>query len=39
MVVELRWRLEIGFEAKLAWWGMGEVHPSLCRGVGGVRKD
>jgi hypothetical protein len=38
-LVELGWRLEFGFEAKLAWGDMGEVHPSFYRGVGGVRKD
>jgi hypothetical protein len=36
MVVELEWQLGFGFEAKLAWRGMGEEHPSLYRGVGGV---
>jgi hypothetical protein len=35
-VVELRWRLGFGFEDKLAWGCMGEVHLSLYRGVGGV---
>jgi hypothetical protein len=39
MVVEFGWRLKFGFEGKLAWGCMGEVHPSLYRGVGGVRKD
>jgi hypothetical protein len=38
-VVELRWRLGFGFEVKLAWGCVGEVHPSLYRGVRGVRKD
>jgi hypothetical protein len=38
-VVGLGWRLGFGFERKLAWGCMGEVHPSLYRGVGGVRKD
>jgi hypothetical protein len=38
-VVELGWRLEFSFEAKLACRGVGEVHPSFYRGVGGVRKD
>jgi hypothetical protein len=38
-VVELGWRLGFGFEAKLIWGYVGEVHPSLYRGVGGVRKD
>jgi phytoene dehydrogenase-like protein len=33
MVVELWWQLEFMFEAKLAWGGMGEVHPSLYKGV------
>jgi hypothetical protein len=36
MVVELGWRIGFGFEANLAWRGMGEVHPSLYWGVGGV---
>jgi hypothetical protein len=35
-VVELGWWLGFDFEEKLAWRGMGEVHSSLCRGVGGV---
>jgi hypothetical protein len=39
MVVELGWRLGISFEGKLSWVCMGEVHPSLYRGVGGVQKD
>jgi hypothetical protein len=30
-VVELRWRLEFGFEVKFAWRGVGEVHSSLYR--------
>jgi hypothetical protein len=38
MVLELRWRLEFSFEGKLAWGCVGEVNPSLCRGVGGVQK-
>jgi hypothetical protein len=38
-VVELGWRLGSDFERKLAWGCMGEVHLSLNRGVGGVRKD
>jgi hypothetical protein len=38
-VVELGWQLGFGFEAKLTWGDVGEVHPSLYRGVGGVRKD
>jgi hypothetical protein len=33
MVVELRWWLGFGFEAKLAWRGVGEVHPNLYGGV------
>jgi hypothetical protein len=37
-VVELGWRLELGFDGGLAWGCVGEVHPSLYRGVGGVRK-
>jgi hypothetical protein len=37
-VVELRWWLELSFERGLAWGCMGEVHPSLYRGVRGVRK-
>jgi hypothetical protein len=37
-VVELGWWLEFNFEGKLAWGCMGEVHPSLYRGVGGVQK-
>jgi hypothetical protein len=32
-VVELGWRLEFSFEGKLAWGCVGEVHPSLYRGV------
>jgi hypothetical protein len=39
MVVELGLWLGFGFEVKLAWRSMGEVHPSLYRGVIGVRKD
>jgi hypothetical protein len=39
MVVELDWRLGFGFEVKLAWGDVGEVHPSLYRGVGGVQRD
>jgi hypothetical protein len=39
MVVELGWWLEFGFEVKLSWGGVGEVHQSLYRGMGGVRKD
>jgi hypothetical protein len=38
-VVELGWWLGFGFEVKLAWGDVGEVQPSLYRGVGGVRKD
>jgi hypothetical protein len=38
-VVELGWQLGFGFEVKLAWGCMGEVHLSLYRAVGGVRKD
>jgi hypothetical protein len=38
-VVELGWQLELGFEGGLAWGCMREVHPSLYRGVGRVRKD
>jgi hypothetical protein len=38
MVVELGWWLELGFEGGLAWRCVTEVHPSLYRGVGGVRK-
>jgi hypothetical protein len=38
-VVELGWRIGFGFEAKLAWRGVEEVHPSLYRGVGGVQND
>jgi hypothetical protein len=34
------WLLELGFEGGGLTWGcMGEVHLSLYRGVGGVRKD
>jgi hypothetical protein len=38
-VVELGWWIEFGFVEKLAWRGVGEMHLSLYRGVGGVRKD
>jgi hypothetical protein len=38
-VVELGWHLGFGFGAKLAWGDVAEVHPSLYRGVGGIRKD
>jgi hypothetical protein len=37
-VVELGWWLVFSFEGKLAWGCMKEVHLSLYRGVGGVRK-
>jgi hypothetical protein len=30
---------KLGFEGELAWGCMGEMHLSLYRGVGGVRKD
>jgi hypothetical protein len=36
--VELGWRLELNFEGGLAWGCMGEVHPILYRGVGGVQE-
>jgi hypothetical protein len=39
MMEELGWRLGFGFEVQLAWGCLGEVHPSLYSGVGGVRKD
>jgi hypothetical protein len=38
-VVELGWQLGFGFEVKLAWRDVGEVHPSLYWVIGGVRKD
>jgi hypothetical protein len=38
-VLELGWQLGFGFEAKLTWGDVGEVHPSLYRGVGGVWKN
>jgi hypothetical protein len=38
-MVELGWKLGFGFEATLTWGDTGEVHPSLYRGIGGVRKD
>jgi hypothetical protein len=31
-------QIEFSFEGKLAWGCVGEVHPSLYRSVGGVRK-
>jgi hypothetical protein len=34
-----RWWLGFGFEVKLAWRDVGEMHPSLYKGVGGVWKD
>jgi hypothetical protein len=37
-VVELGWRLGFSFEWKLAWGCVEEMHPSIYRGVGGVRK-
>jgi hypothetical protein len=37
-VVELGWWLGFGFEAKLAWRGVGGA-PNLYRGVGGIPKD
>jgi hypothetical protein len=38
-VVELGRRLGFGFETKLVQGDVGEVHPSLYRGMGGVQKD
>jgi hypothetical protein len=38
-VVEPMWRLRFGFEVKLVWKDVGEVHRSLYREVGGVQKD
>jgi hypothetical protein len=38
-VVEHRWQLGFGFDVKLAWGGVWEVHPSLYRGVEAVQKD
>jgi hypothetical protein len=38
-MVELGWRIGFSFEGKLAWGCMEDVHPSLYRGIGGVRKD
>jgi hypothetical protein len=38
-VMELGWQLGFGFEVKFAWRSVGEVHPSLYRGVGVVWKD
>jgi hypothetical protein len=35
-MVELGWRLGFGFEAKLTWEDVGEVHSSLYKSVGGV---
>jgi hypothetical protein len=35
-VVEVGWQLGFGFEAKLIWENVGEVHPSLYRGLGEV---
>jgi hypothetical protein len=35
-VVELGWWLGFGFEVKLAWGCLREVHPSLYKGVRGV---
>jgi hypothetical protein len=37
--VELGWQLGFGFEAKLTWRSVGEVHHRIYRGVEGVRKD
>jgi hypothetical protein len=31
-MAKLRWQVGFGFEVKLAWGCMGEVHLSLCRG-------
>jgi hypothetical protein len=39
MMVELGCWLELGFEGGLAWGCVGEVHPDIYRGVGGVWKD
>jgi hypothetical protein len=39
MVVELGWRLGFGFKEKLRWGCMREVHPSIYRGVRGVRDN
>jgi hypothetical protein len=39
MIVELELRLGFGFEGELSLGCMGELHPSLYRGVGGVQKD
>jgi hypothetical protein len=36
MVVELEWHLGFCFEGKLARGCVGEVHPSLYRGMGEV---
>jgi hypothetical protein len=38
-MVELGWQLGFGFGRKLAWGCVEEVHPSLYRGVGGLRND
>jgi hypothetical protein len=38
-VVELGWQPGFGFEAKLTRGDVGEVHPCLYRGIGGVWKD
>jgi hypothetical protein len=38
MTRKLGWWLWFMFEAELVW-GHGEVHPSLYKGMGGVRKD
>jgi hypothetical protein len=39
MVVKLVWRLWFGFEAKLVWGCMGEVHLNLYRAVGRVQNN
>jgi hypothetical protein len=38
-VVELGWWLGFNFKAELVWGCVGEVHPNLYRGVGGVMED
>jgi hypothetical protein len=38
-VVKLGWWLGFGLDAKLTWGDVGEVHPNLYRGIGGVQKD